>query len=62
MVKAIKGTLIETEASIKEVVLALGEAEHFVIEDIDDNHIFITRNASQNIKERVNKVMTINKD
>lgn len=62
MVKATKGCLIETEPSIKEVISMLGEAENFVIEDISDTAIFIKQEAATNIKERVSKVMTINKD
>lgn len=62
MVKATRGCLIETEPSIKEVVLKLGENENFIIEEIDDNTVFITQNAARNIKERVNRIMSINKD
>lgn len=57
MVRCIKGTLIQTEASIREVILSLSEPEDFIIEDIDDNNVFITREAASNIKERVYSVI-----
>ena len=62
MVKATRGTLIETDPSVKEVILRLGTAEKFVIEDINDSVIFITKESAINIKERVNKIMSIAKD
>lgn len=58
MVRAIKGTLIETEPSIKEVILNLGENENFVIEDINDNAVFVTQAAAVGLKERVQKIMS----
>jgi len=61
MVKATKGCLIETEPSIKEVILKLGENEKFVIEEIDDNFIFINQSAANKIKERIESIMTIKK-
>jgi len=60
MVRSIKGTLIQTEPSIKEVILKLGESENFIIEDINDNAVFITQEAAVNIKERVHKIMADN--
>jgi Transcription factor TFIIH complex subunit Tfb5 len=62
MVKITKGALIDTEPSIKEVISRLGESEKFVIEDINDNCIFIKREAAINIKDRVSKIMAIVKD
>lgn len=62
MAKAAKGCLIETEPSIKEVILKLGENENFIIEEIDDNTLFITQDAAKNIKDRVAKIMSISKD
>lgn len=62
MVKAVKGCLVETEPSIKEIVLKLGENENFVIEEIDDNRIFIKQEAAVNIKDRVAKIMALSKE
>lgn len=57
MVKAIKGCLIETEPSIKEVILRFGENENFVIEEIDDMHLFVLQDSIKKIKENVAKIM-----
>lgn len=62
MVKASKGSFIETEPSIKEVIIKLGENEKFIIEEIDDNRLFITQEAAANIKERVSKIMSLQKE
>jgi len=62
MVKGVKGCLVETEPSIKEVILKLGENEKFVIEEIDDSRIFITQAAAVGIKERVAKIMSLTKE
>lgn len=59
MVKAVKGCFIETEPSIKEVILKLGENENFIIEEIDDNRVFIKQEGSVGLKERISKIMSI---
>ncbi len=58
MVKAIKGTLIETEPSIKEVIMTIGERKNFIIENINDTMIFINSSAVSGLKEQVNKIMS----
>jgi hypothetical protein len=62
MVKATKGCFIETEPSIKEVMMKIGENEKFIIEEIDDNRLFITQEAAANIKERIGKIMSLQKE
>lgn len=62
MVKASRGSFIETEPSIKEVILMLGEREQFIIEEIDDNRLFIKQETAANIKERVAKIMSLQKE
>lgn len=62
MVKASKGSFIETEPSIKEVIMKIGEKERFIIEEIDDNRLFITQEAAVNIKERISKIMSLQKE
>jgi hypothetical protein len=62
MVKAVKGCLVETEPSIKEIILKLSENEDFLIEEIDDCRIFIKQEAAVKIKERISKIMMLNKE
>lgn len=58
MVKITKGCLIKTEPSIKEVIVKIGELENFIIEDINDNLLFITENGSKGLKEKVESIMS----
>lgn len=58
MVKAIKGKLIETEPSIKEVILLLGENENFIIEDINDTAVFVKDTTAPGLKRRVDNIMS----
>lgn len=62
MVKAIKGCFIDTEPSIKEIIVKLGENEKFIIEEIDDNRLFIKQEAAVGIKERVSRIMSLEKE
>ena len=62
MVKANKGSFIETEPSIKEVIMLLGEKEKFIIEEIDDNRLFIKEEATASIKDQVAKIMSLQKE
>lgn len=62
MVKASKGSFIETEPSIKEVIIKIGENEKFIIEEIDDYRLFITQEAASKIKERISKIMSLHKE
>ncbi|KAI5148915.1 TFIIH basal transcription factor complex TTD-A subunit [Enteropsectra breve] len=57
MVKVAKGTLVQTEPSIKEVISRIGDHDGSVLADINDETIFITREASLSIRESVNKIM-----
>lgn len=41
MVRATKGTFILTEPSLKEIILLINEKENFVIEELNDNGLFI---------------------
>ncbi|KCZ76179.1 hypothetical protein H311_01692 [Anncaliia algerae PRA109] len=57
MVKAIKGCLIETDPSVKEIILMLTTEENVIIEDINDRMLFIDSNYKDNIVNRVDKVV-----
>lgn len=60
MVKATKGCFVYTEPSVKAVIIKIGESENFIIEDINDNSVFITNNGAVNLKERVEFIMSSN--
>ncbi|KAI0156905.1 RNA polymerase 2 general transcription and DNA repair factor tfiih component [Xylariaceae sp. FL1272] len=54
MVRAIKGTLVECDPSIKSIILAIdSENNDYVIEDLDDNHLLIKDVMVQQLKARL---------
>lgn len=55
MVKAVQGTLIQTEPSIKEIITRV--AEYAVIEDINETTIFIKTEYFKDIKQQVDKII-----
>lgn len=55
MVKAVQGTLIQTEPSIKEIITRV--AEYAVIEDINETTIFIKTEYFEDIKQQVDKII-----
>ncbi|OQS55589.1 hypothetical protein EHP00_672 [Ecytonucleospora hepatopenaei] len=57
MVTIKKCVLIKTEPSIKEVISGIAEKHNFLIQDVDDNHIFITEKGSKDIKRKVKHVL-----
>lgn len=58
MVKAIKGCLIRTEPSIKEIIMKIGENENFIIEDINDRMLFVNPRCKESLKDKVDKVIS----
>lgn len=60
MVKIIKGTLINCDSAVKEIILLLDTKEHFIIEDLDANHLFIDSERLEWIKGQVNQKLLEN--
>ncbi|TBU12681.1 putative subunit Tfb5 of transcription factor TFIIH complex [Hamiltosporidium tvaerminnensis] len=52
MVKAVRGCLIKTEPSVKEVILKISETEHYVIEDINETTLFVNYDCLDTLKSR----------
>lgn len=57
MVKAVRGCLVKTEPSIREIILKISESENFIIEDINDETLFIDPSFKERLKENVDKVL-----
>ncbi|KAI1270233.1 RNA polymerase 2 general transcription and DNA repair factor tfiih component [Xylariaceae sp. FL1019] len=56
MVRAIKGTLVECDPSIKSIILAIdSENNDYVIEDLDDNHLLIKDIMVQQLKMKLDE-------
>lgn len=57
MVKAIKGALIECDASVKQIILRLNREHNFIIEEIDDNTLFIDIKYLKKIEEETERML-----
>lgn len=57
MVRSVKGILVVTEPSIKEVITRLDRKERFIIEEVDDTTLFIKEEAAAHLKERIAELM-----
>lgn len=57
MVRSVKGILVVTEPSIKEVIARLDRKERFIIEEVDDTTLFIKEEAAAHLKERIAELM-----
>ncbi|CAJ2502770.1 Uu.00g101640.m01.CDS01 [Anthostomella pinea] len=52
MVRAIKGTLVECDPSIKSIIIAIdSEKNDYIIEDLDESHLLIKDVMVQRLKE-----------
>ncbi|KAI1401407.1 nucleotide excision repair, TFIIH, subunit [Hypoxylon fuscum] len=51
MVRAIKGTLVECEPSIKSIIISIdSENNNYIIEDLDENHLVVKDNMVAQLK------------
>ncbi|KAI1778266.1 RNA polymerase 2 general transcription and DNA repair factor tfiih component [Hypoxylon cercidicola] len=56
MVRAIKGTLVECEASIKSMIINIdSENNEYIIEDLDEFHLVIKDNMVAQLKAELEK-------
>ncbi|KAM0688651.1 TFIIH complex subunit tfb5 [Conglomerata obtusa] len=55
MVKAVKGSLIKTEPSLKEIIMR--GREDIVIEDIDDKTLFVKTENVNEMKQYIEKII-----
>lgn len=47
MVRATRGVFLLTEPSIREIILSLNEKQNFVIEQLNDNALFLLPNTDK---------------
>lgn len=57
MISAKKCTLIITEPSIKEIILMIGSNENFIVKEINDKALCITREAGVDIQTQVDNIL-----
>ncbi|KAF7723579.1 hypothetical protein EC973_001820 [Apophysomyces ossiformis] len=60
MVKAVKGVLLECDSTVKQIVLNLNKRSHFVIEDLDDTHLFIEASSVQQLQYELDRILDEN--
>lgn len=60
MVKAVKGVLLECDSTVKQIVLNLNKRGNFVIEDLDDTHLFIEASWVEQLKYELDKILDEN--
>jgi TFIIH basal transcription factor complex TTD-A subunit len=60
MVKAVKGVLLECDSTVKQIVLNLNKRGNFVIEDLDDTHLFIESTWVDQLKYELDKILDEN--
>ncbi|KAI1140454.1 nucleotide excision repair, TFIIH, subunit [Hypoxylon sp. FL0543] len=56
MVRAIKGTLVECDPSIKSIIISI-DSEHneYIIEDLDETHLVVKDNMVAQLKTELDK-------
>ncbi|KAJ2740298.1 hypothetical protein GGI20_005885 [Coemansia sp. BCRC 34301] len=60
MVKAVKGTLIECDPAAREVLLKLNTKDQFIIEDLDNTHLFINSTHLERVQRALDELMNSN--
>ncbi|KAI9486836.1 MAG: TFIIH subunit TTDA/Tfb5 [Benjaminiella poitrasii] len=60
MVKAVRGVLIECDTTVKQIVLNLNKRGKFIIEDLDDTHLFIEASWVDQLKFELDKILDEN--
>lgn len=57
-VTALKGTLVECDASIKAIIMRLNQDGHaYVIEDLDDEHVLVHDDKVEELKIKLKDVL-----
>ncbi|KAI5192194.1 TFIIH basal transcription factor complex TTD-A subunit [Nematocida minor] len=57
MVKAIKGALLECDPSVKQIIIRLNREHNFIIQEIDDNTLFVDVKYLKKIEEETERML-----
>lgn len=60
MVKAVTGVLLECDTTVKQIVLNLNKTSNFVIEDLDETHLFIDAKAVTQLQYELDRILDEN--
>lgn len=50
----------DSDAAVKQLLILINESEAFIIEDLDDTHLFIDANSVEKLKEKFHLKMEEN--
>ncbi|KAF9586233.1 hypothetical protein BGW38_008215 [Lunasporangiospora selenospora] len=56
MVKAVKGN----DSSVKQIILGLNERGQFIIEDLDDTHVFVDASCVEQLRADIDQILNEN--
>ncbi|KAI8974748.1 transcription factor TFIIH complex subunit Tfb5-domain-containing protein [Pilobolus umbonatus] len=60
MVKAVKGVLLECDSTVKQILLNLNKRDNFIVEDLDETHLFIESSWVDKLKYELDKILDEN--
>ncbi|KAI8393537.1 TFIIH subunit TTDA/Tfb5 [Radiomyces spectabilis] len=60
MVKAVTGVLLECDSTVKQIILNLNKRGNFVIEDLDDTHLFIEASWVKQLQYELDRILDEN--
>ncbi|KAG0037193.1 hypothetical protein BGZ82_002997 [Podila clonocystis] len=56
----VEGVVIECDTSVKQIILGLNEKSHFIIEDLDDTHVFVDAGCIDQLREDIDQILNEN--
>ncbi|KAG0023396.1 General transcription factor IIH subunit 5 [Entomortierella chlamydospora] len=60
MVKAVKGVVVECDSSVKMIILGLNEKGQFIIEDLDETHVFVDASCVDQLRLDIDEILNEN--
>ncbi|KAF9976411.1 TFIIH complex subunit tfb5 [Actinomortierella ambigua] len=60
MVKAVKGVVIECDTSVKEIILGLNQQGNFILEDLDETHVFVDASCVEQLRVDIDQILNEN--
>ncbi|ODV93328.1 hypothetical protein PACTADRAFT_5115 [Pachysolen tannophilus NRRL Y-2460] len=61
MPRAIKGTLIQCDPSVKALILSIDHDKHdIVIDDLDETHLLVDQSKINYVKQELNRLLSEN--
>ncbi|KAF9160044.1 General transcription factor IIH subunit 5 [Actinomortierella ambigua] len=60
MVKAVKGVVIKCDTSVKEIILGLNQHGNFILEDLDETHVFVDASCVEQLRVDIDQILNEN--